>query len=75
MNWNLTKGKKYISYSSFWRKIGAIIIVLQFPLKCDDIPKPFPEKYRDKWDAVHVKMPCSAQSLYPHIDVSFCFTC
>lgn len=28
-------------------------------------PKPFPEKYRDKWDCNHVKMPCSPENLYP----------
>lgn len=28
-------------------------------------PKPFPDTFRDVWDAHHVRMPCSSQSLYP----------
>ena len=28
-------------------------------------PKPFPDAFRDVWDAHHVRMPCSSQSLYP----------
>ena len=26
---------------------------------------PYPSKYNDKWDAEHVKMPCSPSNLYP----------
>ncbi|XP_013781094.1 poly(ADP-ribose) glycohydrolase-like [Limulus polyphemus] len=29
------------------------------------VPRPFPEKYRDKWDCNHVRMPCSPENLYP----------
>ncbi len=27
--------------------------------------EPYPVNYQDVWDADHVRMPCSAQSLYP----------
>ncbi|XP_022098068.1 poly(ADP-ribose) glycohydrolase-like isoform X2 [Acanthaster planci] len=28
-------------------------------------PRPFPDAYRDTWDAHHVRMPCSPENLYP----------
>ncbi len=37
----------------------------QTPIKQGQVPAPFPAKYSDKWDNHHVKMPCSAENLYP----------
>lgn len=34
-------------------------------LKSGQPPTPFPEKFKDVWDANHVRMPCSSQSVYP----------
>ncbi|XP_038061857.1 poly(ADP-ribose) glycohydrolase-like [Patiria miniata] len=28
-------------------------------------PRPYPDAYRDTWDANHVRMPCSEENLYP----------
>jgi len=30
-----------------------------------NIPRPYPDKFRDVWDSNHVKMPCSQRSMYP----------
>ena len=35
-------------------------------------PAPFPRVYEDKWDAHHVKMPCSPENIYPVEGVSAC---
>ena len=34
-------------------------------LKPGQPPTPFPDKFKDVWDANHVRMPCSSQSVYP----------
>ncbi|XP_069096766.1 poly(ADP-ribose) glycohydrolase isoform X2 [Pleurodeles waltl] len=34
-------------------------------LKEGEVPKPYPNQYRDLWDNRHVKMPFSDQNLYP----------
>ncbi|KAM4703493.1 poly(ADP-ribose) glycohydrolase [Rhinophrynus dorsalis] len=30
-----------------------------------ELPIPYPADYRDVWDTIHVKMPCSKENLYP----------
>ncbi|XP_026207137.1 poly(ADP-ribose) glycohydrolase isoform X2 [Anabas testudineus] len=32
------------------------------------VPVPFPAKFMDTWDDVHVKMPCSSSNLFPIVD-------
>lgn len=34
-------------------------------LQTGKIPVPYPNKFRDAWDEVHVKMPCSKSNLFP----------
>ncbi|XP_028845831.1 poly(ADP-ribose) glycohydrolase [Denticeps clupeoides] len=34
-------------------------------LREDEVPVPYPSKYKDAWDDVHVKMPCSEKNLFP----------
>ncbi|XP_031660527.1 poly(ADP-ribose) glycohydrolase isoform X1 [Oncorhynchus kisutch] len=34
-------------------------------LQTGKVPVPYPNKFRDTWDEVHVKMPCSKSSLFP----------
>uniref|UniRef100_A0A4W5R8R4 PARG helical domain-containing protein n=1 Tax=Hucho hucho TaxID=62062 RepID=A0A4W5R8R4_9TELE len=34
-------------------------------LQTGKIPVPYPNKFRDTWDEVHVKMPCSKSNLFP----------
>uniref|UniRef100_A0A674EPK4 poly(ADP-ribose) glycohydrolase n=1 Tax=Salmo trutta TaxID=8032 RepID=A0A674EPK4_SALTR len=34
-------------------------------LQTGKIPVPYPNKFRDTWDEVHVKMPCSESNLFP----------
>uniref|UniRef100_A0A672YG25 poly(ADP-ribose) glycohydrolase n=1 Tax=Sphaeramia orbicularis TaxID=375764 RepID=A0A672YG25_9TELE len=29
------------------------------------VPVPYPTKFRDSWDDIHVKMPCSSRNLFP----------
>ena len=29
------------------------------------VPVPYPAKFKDTWDDVHVKMPCSRSNLFP----------
>ena len=31
-------------------------------------PRPYPDQYRDSWDRIHVRMPCSPENLYPTLD-------
>ncbi|XP_072050135.1 uncharacterized protein [Amphiura filiformis] len=33
-------------------------------VRAGDPPRPFPDQYQDKWDAYHVRMPCSPENLY-----------
>ncbi|XP_037319461.2 poly(ADP-ribose) glycohydrolase isoform X2 [Pungitius pungitius] len=32
------------------------------------VPVPYPAKFKDTWDDVHVKMPCSSSNLFPVLD-------
>ncbi|XP_059181255.1 poly(ADP-ribose) glycohydrolase isoform X2 [Centropristis striata] len=32
------------------------------------VPVPYPARFKDTWDDVHVKMPCSSSSLFPVLD-------
>lgn len=34
-------------------------------LKRDEVPVPYPSKFRDSWDDMTVKMPCSEKNLFP----------
>ncbi|KAK1791704.1 hypothetical protein P4O66_013683 [Electrophorus voltai] len=34
-------------------------------LKEDEVPFPYPNKFRDSWDDMNVKMPCSEKNLFP----------
>lgn len=34
-------------------------------LQNGQLPVPYPAKFKDTWDDVHVKMPCSSQNLFP----------
>ncbi|KAL7372068.1 hypothetical protein ABVT39_009539 [Epinephelus coioides] len=34
-------------------------------LQSGKVPVPYPTKFRDTWDDVHVKMPCSSSNLFP----------
>lgn len=34
-------------------------------IKVNQVPKPFPDCFRDVWDSNHVRMPCSQHCLYP----------
>ncbi|CAK6956758.1 poly(ADP-ribose) glycohydrolase-like isoform X1 [Scomber scombrus] len=34
-------------------------------LQSDKVPAPYPYKFTDSWDDVHVKMPCSDSNLFP----------
>lgn len=34
-------------------------------LQDGQVPVPYPSKFNDTWDDVHVKMPCSSSSLFP----------
>ncbi|XP_034049721.1 poly(ADP-ribose) glycohydrolase-like isoform X2 [Thalassophryne amazonica] len=37
-------------------------------LKSGKVPVPYPSKFQDSWDDVHVKMPCSSMNLFPVVD-------
>ena len=42
------------------------VYVIQVPIHSGNpMLLPHPSKYNDKWDAEHVKMPCSPNNLYP----------
>uniref|UniRef100_UPI0037E7BB1D poly(ADP-ribose) glycohydrolase-like n=1 Tax=Semicossyphus pulcher TaxID=241346 RepID=UPI0037E7BB1D len=32
------------------------------------VPVPYPARFKDTWDDIHVKMPCSSMSLFPVVD-------
>ncbi|KAL0964811.1 hypothetical protein UPYG_G00329300 [Umbra pygmaea] len=34
-------------------------------LQAGDVPVPYPSTFKDAWDDIHVKMPCSPNSLFP----------
>ncbi|XP_026034254.1 poly(ADP-ribose) glycohydrolase isoform X1 [Astatotilapia calliptera] len=34
-------------------------------LQKDKVPVPYPTRFQDAWDDVHVKMPCSSRNLFP----------
>lgn len=34
-------------------------------LKEGEVPVPYPSKFRDAWDDMTVKMPCSEKNLFP----------
>lgn len=40
-------------------------VLFQPPANVGDILQPYPAQFRDTWDAKHVRMPCSKQSVYP----------
>ncbi|XP_070545478.1 poly(ADP-ribose) glycohydrolase-like isoform X2 [Ptychodera flava] len=47
-------------------KVDKDHVVLFRPhLRSGDPPRPWPDSYKDYWDADHVKMPCSKENLYP----------
>lgn len=37
----------------------------QIPVSEERVPTPHPASYEDRWDAHHVKMPCSPSNIYP----------
>ncbi|XP_056153226.1 poly(ADP-ribose) glycohydrolase isoform X2 [Lampris incognitus] len=37
-------------------------------LRQDKVPLPYPTKFVDTWDDVHVKMPCSSMNLFPVVN-------
>ncbi|KAM6963969.1 poly(ADP-ribose) glycohydrolase [Tautogolabrus adspersus] len=37
-------------------------------LESGKVPAPYPARFMDTWDGVHVKMPCSSRSLFPVVD-------
>ncbi|XP_034564001.1 poly(ADP-ribose) glycohydrolase isoform X2 [Notolabrus celidotus] len=37
-------------------------------LQDDQVPVPYPTRFKDTWDDVYVKMPCSSMSLFPVVD-------
>ncbi|XP_071763903.2 poly(ADP-ribose) glycohydrolase [Centroberyx gerrardi] len=37
-------------------------------LQNDKVPVPYPTKFMDAWDDVHVKMPCSGMNLFPVVN-------
>ncbi len=41
------------------------LVIFQPHVRAGDPPRPFPDHYQDKWDAYHVRMPCSPENLYP----------
>lgn len=43
----------------------AHCILFRARLKAGDLPRPFPDAFKDVWDSHHVRMPCSSHSLYP----------
>ncbi|XP_055851769.1 poly(ADP-ribose) glycohydrolase [Episyrphus balteatus] len=40
-------------------------VLYHFPIRCDSSEAPRPLKAQDKWDANHVRLPCSNKSQYP----------
>ena len=40
-------------------------MIFNTAIRPDVPPKPYPAVFKDVWDGNHVRMPCSAQSLYP----------
>ncbi|XP_055923525.1 poly(ADP-ribose) glycohydrolase [Eupeodes corollae] len=40
-------------------------VLYHFPIRCDTTEAPRPLKGQDKWDANHVRLPCSSRSQYP----------
>uniref|UniRef100_A0A8C5HTJ7 poly(ADP-ribose) glycohydrolase n=1 Tax=Gouania willdenowi TaxID=441366 RepID=A0A8C5HTJ7_GOUWI len=44
--------------------LHTVMIKTDF-LKDDNIPVPYPSKFKDTWDDVYVKMPCSSWNLFP----------
>ena len=47
------------------RSTATHCVAVRGDVKPDIIPQPYPSVFKDIWDGNHVRMPCSAQSLYP----------
>ncbi|XP_064649413.1 poly(ADP-ribose) glycohydrolase-like [Lineus longissimus] len=41
------------------------IVLFRPHLQAGRPPRPYPDAYRDSWDADHVRMPCSNENIYP----------
>jgi len=46
----------------------AHTILFKPQVMTNKVPRPYPDKYRDRWDKDHVRMPCSPENLYPTRD-------